>query len=388
MSQVKLTLPDFGHIDLPQRHEVHTLLLGTTRGCIQFADKTGVIHLELLPDDAVEFAQAEFDFLVVLLGQPLLDLLVFLVFLLSFVDFARESLFALVRVPFGNNDFVLGLLHVLAVTLLVRTNVAQVAAALEAAAQTVAHVLVLVELRKHLHVLALGGLEDELALPAGVLVLPEALLVLLVGALVLDAPAVLVVVFEVAFLPVPVGVDVLALGVLFPVLPEADLEVVFGPVVESKAVAVEVLLDGLLLVPMVPLEYVETVPASVLEVAQGLLDVGSVLAHDDLLAEAKQVVILELADILVFYRFGLRVQVDQLAHPVQLVVPEGAHEDLVVLDRHLHAPAVQLLVLDVSDDLALLLVDDLVQVLLVQLALQLLRGTLLKKLGEVLKRHL
>eukprot|EP00341_Mesodinium_pulex_P000880 CAMPEP_0116964756 /NCGR_PEP_ID=MMETSP0467-20121206/48783_1 /TAXON_ID=283647 /ORGANISM="Mesodinium pulex, Strain SPMC105" /LENGTH=114 /DNA_ID=CAMNT_0004653811 /DNA_START=681 /DNA_END=1025 /DNA_ORIENTATION=- len=113
-----------------------------------------------------------------------------------------------------------------------------------------------------------------------------------------------------AFVPVTVWMDILALTVFTPVFPLPDLKVVFGPVVEAESVAVEVFVDGLLEVPVDPLEDVEPVAAAVLEVAEGVLDVASVGAEDDLLAEALEVVVLELPDLVVLDLLGGRVQID------------------------------------------------------------------------------
>jgi len=141
-------------------------------------------------------------------------------------------------------------------------------------------------------------------------VLPVTFVELFARAFILLSVAVLVVVFEMAFVPVTVWMDILALTVFTPVFPLPDLKVVFGPVVEAESVAVEVFVDGLLEVPVDPLEDVEPVAAAVLEVAEGVLDVASVGAEDDLLAEALEVVVLELPDLVVLDLLGGRVQID------------------------------------------------------------------------------
>lgn len=58
-------------------------------------------------------------------------------------------------------------------------------------------------------------------------VLPVAFVVLLVDTFVLDTPSVVVVILEIAFIPVTVRMDVLSVGVLLPILPESYLKVIF-----------------------------------------------------------------------------------------------------------------------------------------------------------------
>lgn len=106
-----------------------------------------------------------------------------------------------------------------------------------------------------------------------------------------------------------------------------------------------------------------------------------------MLPKPLEVVVLELSNLLILDLFGLWVEVDQLADAVEFVVPEYAHEHLIIFDRDLHAPALQFLFPNRADHLRLLLVDHLIEILLGQFALQLLGGSEGQQLPLVRNRN-
>jgi len=97
---------------------------------------------------------------------------------------------------------------------------------------------------------------------------------------------------------------------LLPILPEPYIEVIFSPVVESKPIAVEILLDSFLLVSVNPLQNVEPIPASILKVAKGVFYVGPVLAHNYLLPKAVEVIVFEFTNVVILDSLSLRVKIN------------------------------------------------------------------------------
>lgn len=101
--------------------------------------------------------------------------------------------------------------------------------------------------------------------------------------------------------------DLLPIRMFLSVLPAPDIEVIFSPVVESKPITIEVLLNSFLLVSVRPFKDIESISTSILKLPQGLLNVRPILTNNYLLPKSLQVVVFEFPYLVVLDALGLRV---------------------------------------------------------------------------------
>lgn len=113
-------------------------------------------------------------------------------------------------------------------------------------------IFILVELSKHFHLSAIWSLKNKLAFTIGMLVFPKSFIELFIGLFLLDSVTIVVVVFEVAFVPIAIWVNLLSIGILSAIRPISNLKIIFWPIVQSKSISTEVLLNCFLEVSMVP----------------------------------------------------------------------------------------------------------------------------------------
>jgi len=139
------------------------------------------------------------------------------------------------------------------------------------------------------------------------LVFPISFIVLLVCTLIFDTLTVVVIIFKVTLVPVSIWMDLLPIRMFLSVLPAPDIEVIFSPVVESKPITIEVLLNSFLLVSVRPFKDIESISTSILKLPQGLLDVRPILPNNYLLPKSLQVVVFEFPYLVVLDALGLRV---------------------------------------------------------------------------------